>query len=88
MINQRWLYTKQAIQRYLQGIIFLWKKHCRSRSIYVSSSAYFILHVIFLKKKKNMSASLTQFLDSYIYFNDLPLNSKGVASFSISCRPG
>ena len=26
MINQRWLYTKQAIQRYLQGIIFLCKK--------------------------------------------------------------
>ena len=26
MINQGWLFTKQAIQRYLHGIIFLCKK--------------------------------------------------------------
>ena len=89
MINQRWLYTKQAIQRYLQGIIFLWKKTLSFIVVFISvllRTSYCMLS--FLKKKKNMSASLTQFLDSYIHFNDLPLNSKGVASFSISCRPG
>ena len=89
MINQRWLYTKQAIQRYLQGIIFLWKKTLSFIVVFISvllRTSYCMLS--FLKRKKNMSASLTQFLDSYIHFSDLPLNSKGVASFSISCRPG
>ena len=52
MINQRWLYTKQAIQRYLQGIIFLWKKTLSFIVVFISvllRTSYCMLS--FLKKK-------------------------------------
>ena len=82
MINQRWLYTEKAIQRYLHGIIFLCKKIClspRNQHFFCKATLnfhYYLFHFFCAlhiacylslkkKKKKKMSASLTQFLDSY-----------------------
>ena len=62
MINQRWLYTKQAIQRYLQGIIFLWKKTLSFIVVFISvllRTSYCMLS--FLKKKKHVSKPNTIF---------------------------
>ena len=68
MINQRWLYTKQAIQRYLQGIIFLCKKNTVVLVVFMSvllRTSYCMLS--FLKKKKHVSKPNTIFGLLYLF---------------------